>query len=244
MINLSAVKSLNDIPESFRHLFSLDDGGTLSLDEGKLKTQQDIDNILEAKKKEVSDHNATKAELAKYRKLAGSAEELEARLSELEASSGSASEQSEKLKKALLDFKAKEKEAATIKAKLDAMLPEYEQLKAAQTRARIASLVDEELKAHKEVDSERTRRVLLKDIATGYIGLDETGTVLQLKDGGKLGDYIDQTAKDFGFTVKSTAGATLGSHGVNFRASNDGHKQFSVQEESFLDDASLAQANL
>ena len=124
------------------------------------------------------------------------------------------------------------------------MEPEFEKLKLAQTKVKIAELVDEELKGHKDIDTDRTRRVLLKDVNMGYIGLDDTGTVLQLKDGGKLGEYIDQTAKDFGFLVRNTPGVTTGASGAGNRASNDGHKQFSLESENFLDDAAMAQANL
>lgn len=243
MITLSAVKSLDDIPETIRPLFAFEND-TLTLDDSRIKTQKDIDNILEAKKKEVSDHNLTKAELAKYRRINASAEELEKRLQELEASSGTAGEQTERLKKALQDFKAKEREAAALSEELAKIRPEYEQMKVAQTKARIAQLVDEELKGHKEVDAERTRRVLMKDVATGFIGLDETGTVLALKDGAKLGDYIDQTAKDFGFVATSVPGSTFGNPNIDHRAPQMQRKQFSVSDESFLDDETLRQARL
>ena len=76
-----AYASLDEVPETVRGLCTAAEG-SVSLDETKIKTIADVENVLKAKKMEVEAHNATKAKLAPWEKIGKSAEEVQTMLDE------------------------------------------------------------------------------------------------------------------------------------------------------------------
>jgi hypothetical protein len=80
--------SLSAVPEAFRGLFSEKDGKAVLTGINGLKTQNDINNLQEALRKERSDHAAAKAALHPWNSFGKKPEELQAqldRIAELEA---------------------------------------------------------------------------------------------------------------------------------------------------------------
>jgi hypothetical protein len=88
----------------------------------------------------------------------------------------------------------------------------------------------------KGVDNERLTRALKKDIMLGLIDLDEAGESLVCKDGGKLEDYAMNTAKDFGFILKSTPGQSQPGAPVIPPTVKSPGNQLPGAEESIFDD--------
>ena len=241
MIKCSAVKSLDDIPENIRGLFTLENG-ELSLDESLIRTEADVSRVKEAKDKEVRDHNATKAELAKYRALSKTPEELTEHLADLESRSGSKSDKDDRLVAVTRENNQLKTELAAAKDELDAIKPDYETIKQDLRQRQTSDALSKFVNTLKGVDGARLSRALNKDIRLGLIDLDESGEGLVLTDGGKLEEYAMNTAKDFGFIIGNTAGG-----------SNPGEKNIPTNVErnyngmphdvSFVDESILADLN-
>lgn len=205
MIELSAVKSLNDLPENIRGLFTEKDGA-VSLDETRVKTDVDIANMKKSKDKEVSYHNAAKAELAKFKAIGKTPEEIESRIADLESRSGNSTEQTEKIASLQRDLRKALTDNSALKGELNTIKPDYENIKAENRQRKTGDALSEFVKTLKNVDNDRLTRSLKKDIMLGLIELDESGEGLVCKDGSKLEDYAMDTAKDFGFLLSSTPG--------------------------------------
>jgi hypothetical protein len=74
-------KSLGDLKEDVRKLFSYEDG-KLMLDIDNIRTTADVQAMKDAKDREVTQHNAVKTELAAWKGLGKTAEELKTILAE------------------------------------------------------------------------------------------------------------------------------------------------------------------
>ena len=208
MLILSKVKSLNDLPENLRDMFKLSDEGELSLDETRVKTEADVANMKKAKDKEVADHNAAKAELAKFREIAKTPDELTQKIQDLESRGGNSQEVNERLAEAVREKNQLKSQLTKIEGEFNQVKPEYENLRAESRRRKTEDALNEFVKNLKGVDGDRLRRSLNKDIQLGLIELDESGEGLKCKTGDKLEDYAMTTAKDFGFLVENTPGVS------------------------------------
>ena len=242
MIKISAVKSLDDIPENIRGLFSLEDG-VLSLDESKIRTESDVSRVKEAKDKEVRDHNATKAELAKYRNIGKTPEELSDHLADLESRAGSKADKDDRLVTVTRENNQLKTELAAVKNELDSIKPDYETIKQDLRQRRTSDALKKFVGTLKGVDVDRLSRALDKDIQLGFIELDESGEGLILaKGGGKLEDYAMTTARDFGFLIGNIPG---GSNPGERSVPPSVERNFSgvPQEMSFVDESVLADLN-
>lgn len=207
MIELGKVKSLNDLPESIRSLFTEEDG-VISLDETRVRTDVDVANVKRDKDKERDLGNAAKAELAKWKALGNSPEEITEKIADLESRSGNSSEQTEKIANLQRDLRKAKSDFDTLKGELDAIKPSYEQLKTENRQRKTGDALTNFVKTLKNVDAERLSRALKKDIMLGLIDLDESGEGLVCKDGTKLEEYAMATAQDFGFILTNTPGAS------------------------------------
>ncbi len=241
MIDLSKVKSLSDLPENVRSIF-IEADGVVSLDEAKLQTEADVANVKKAKDKEVAEHNATKAELAKFKSLNLTADEITSKIEDLESRSGNGSELTERLANLQRDHAKLKTESAGYKKELDEIKPEYENYRKELHQRKTGDALSEFVKTLKGVDAERLSRALKKDIMLGLIDLDESGENLICKDGGKLEDYAMDTAKDYGFIRDTTPG---GSNPGARRIPQTAKQRTAAftGEEDYLDDDALAQAN-
>lgn len=240
MIELSAVKSLNDLPENIRGLFTEKDGA-VSLDETRVKTDVDIANMKKSKDKEVSDHNAAKAELAKFKAVGKTPEEIESRIADLESRSGNSTEQTEKIASLQRDLRKAQTDNSALKGELDTIKPDYENIKAENRQRKTGDALSEFVKTLKNVDNDRLTRSLKKDIMLGLIELDESGEGLVCKDGSKLEDYAMDTAKDFGFLLSSTPGrSNPGSDHIPPAAKRNSDFKLNPASEDIFDDDVVA----
>ena len=205
MIELGKIKSLNDIPESIRNLFAEDDG-VISLDETRVRTDVDVANVQKAKEKERDLGNAAKAELAKFKAIGSTPDEITDRIAELESRGGNSTEQTEKIAALQRELRKAQGEASSFKTELETIKPDYERIKTENRQRKTGETLSDFVRGLKNVDSERLTRALKKDIMLGLIQLDESGEGLVCKDGSKLEDYAMQTAKDFGFVLGNTPG--------------------------------------
>lgn len=68
-------ENLESVPEILRP-FVTENGGKFSLDESRIKTEKDVENVLEAKRKEANDRKAAEDALRAFKQLGKSPEEL------------------------------------------------------------------------------------------------------------------------------------------------------------------------
>ena len=68
-------ENLDAVPEILRP-FVTEADGKFSLDETRIKTEQDVENVLEAKRKEANDRKAAEDALRPFKQLGKSPEEL------------------------------------------------------------------------------------------------------------------------------------------------------------------------
>lgn len=202
-----AVQSLGDLPQNLASICKEVDGKVM-LDETLLKSQADVDAVLESKRKEVNDHNATKAVLDKWRKLGTSPEEVFDKLSDLESRSASGNDLTEKLAALQREKRDIIRERDTFKSELEGIKPLFEQQKKTITEAKINSLIETETARLKGVDASKLNRSLKRDAALGLISLDESGEALVVKTGGEFAKYAMEQAQDFGFLLPNTPGGS------------------------------------
>ena len=241
MIELGNVKSLNDLPENIRGLFTESDG-VVSLDETRVRTDVDVANMKRDKDKERDLGNAAKAELAKFKALGKTPEEITEKIAELESRSGNSTEQTEKIATLQRDLRKAKSDFDTLKGELDAIKPDYEKIKTEIRQRQTGDALTEFVKTLKNVDSDRLTRALKKDIMLGLIELDESGEGLVCKDGTKLEDYAMDTARDFGFILTNTPGESRsGSERFSSKAKqNADHGGANLAGESIFDDETAA----
>lgn len=242
MIELGKVKSLNDLPEGIRCLFT-EDEGKVSLDETRVRTDLDVANVKRDKDKERDLGNAAKAELAKY-KAFGTPDEIADKIADLESRSGNSNEQTEKLANLQRDYRKLQGDFNSTKKELETIKPEYERIKTENRQRKTGDCLAEFVRGLKNVDNERLTRALKKDIMLGLIALDESGEGLVCKDGSKLEDYAMQTAKDFGFVLTNTPGKSNPGSNISERAKTDANTHgIMTSEESIFDDDVVASLN-
>lgn len=240
MFDFSTARSLDDLPEVLRPLCSVEEGKVL-LDETRIRTEEDVRKIKEAKDKERNDHNLAKAELAKYRDLGKTPEELSERLTDLESRSNAGSAaKDERIAEVLRENNRLKGELSKVSGELDLIKPEHEKYKMEIQRRLTGDALSKFVKGLKDVDSDKLATVLQKDIQLGLISLDESGEGLLCKDGTDLKEYAMSTAKTFGFMVENTPGAGNPGNGKIPAAAKQNYKP---QLASIFDDETVAQLN-
>ena len=241
MIELGKVKSLNDLPENIRGLFT-DENGVISLDESRVRTDVDVANVKRDKDKERDLGNAAKAELNKWKALGNSPEEITEKIADLESRSGNSTEQTEKIANLQRDLRKAKSDYDALKGELDTIKPDYEKIKTEIRQRQTGDALSDFVKTLKNVDANRLTRALKKDIMLGLIGLDESGEGLVCKDGTKLEDYAMDTARDFGFILTNTPGESRsGSEHISSKAKqNADHGGNPLAMESVFDDETAA----
>ena len=241
MIELGKVKSLNDLPECIRGLFT-DENGVISLDESRVRTDVDVANVKRDKDKERDLGNAAKAELAKFKALGNTPEEITEKIADLESRSGNSTEQTEKIAALQRDLRKAKSDFDTLKGELDTIKPDYEKIKTENRQRKTGDALTNFVRTLKNVDAERLSRALKKDIMLGLIDLDESGEGLVCKDGTKLEEYAMDTARDFGFILTNTPGESRsGSERISSKAKQTAdHGGNPLVMESVFDDETAA----
>lgn len=200
-----AVQSLGDLPQNVAAICQ-EVNGKVMLDETLLKTKADVDAVLEAKRKEVNDHNTTKAGLEKWLKLGNSPDEVADMIADLESRTGNSSELTKKLAELQREKRDILRERDNYKNELDGIKPLFEQQKKQITEKTIHERIEEETAKLKGVDVSKLNRSLKRDVALGLISIDEAGENLIIKTGGEFSKYAMEQAQDFGFLLSNTPG--------------------------------------
>lgn len=208
MVGLTA-KSLDELPESVRGICK-EENGRILLDETAIRFQKDIDALTEAKRKEVNDHNATKAAIAAWKKLGASPEEVQAMIDDLQNRSGDGSDLTEKIANLQREKRQVEQERNSLKTELDGIKPKYEAQQKQIRETKTFDVLTAAVESLKGVDKTRLVRALKKDIALGLISLDESEEGLVCKTGETFEAYAKAQADDYNFWLRNTPG---GSHG-------------------------------
>ena len=205
-MKLNGYTSLDDVPEIVRGICSVGEDGVVSLDETKVKTQQDIDNVLEAKRKESADHSATKSQLALWQKLGENPDAVSVKLAELESRAGDSSSQTNRIAELLREKSKLSGEYEALKAEHEKIKPEYEAMTKKIRVAKIHELLEKEIAKLPGVDATRLICSLKKDVSLNMIGLDESGEGLVVQTGVSLAEYAKEQAELFNFKVSNTPG--------------------------------------
>lgn len=237
MIELSSIKSLSDLPENIRSLFTELDNG-LALDESRVRTDVDVANLKRDKNKERDLANAAKAELAKFKELGATAEDIANRIADAESRSGSSSEQTERIAALQKDLRKAQSESFQFKSKLDQIEPDYEKLKVESRHRKTGDALASVVGGLKNIDADRLLRLLKKDASLGLLELDESGEGIICKDGSKIEDYAMTTANDFGLVLQNTPGQSSGNgNRITPQSKQNTDKgAFNAMGESILDD--------
>lgn len=240
MIDLSAVKSLSDLPENIRGLFTETESG-VALDETRVRTDLDVANLKRDKDKERDAANAARAELAKYKDL-GSPDEIANRIADAESRGGNATEQTEKIAALQRDLRKSQTDYNALKGKLELMEPDYEKLKVENRHRKTGDALASVVSGLKNVNADRLLRLLKKDASLGLLELDESGEGIICKDGSKIEDYAMTTANDFGLVLQNTPGQSSGNGNRITPQSkqNTDRKGFDGMPESIFDDDTIA----
>ena len=207
-MKLNGYASLDDVPEVVRGICSIGEDGVVSLDETKIKTQQDVDNVLEAKRKESADHSVTKANLALWQKLGESPEAVSVRIAELESRAGSSTAQTDRIAELLREKSKLSGDYETLKADYDKIKPEHEKILQKLRVAKIHEIMEVEVGKIQGVDAKRLQQSLKKDVSLGMISLDESGEGLVVSTGESFAEYAKGQAEIFNFKILNTPGAS------------------------------------
>jgi len=232
--------TLDAVPETLKSLFSVDAEGELQLDETKVKTLTDVENLKRDKDKERDAANQARAELAKFKEI-GTVEDIKTRLEAKD------SEKDERLAQLQRDLRKSNSDRDAYKEELDKIKPDYENLKTETRQRKTSDVLSEFVGKLKGVDAPRLTRALKKDIALGLIELDESGDGLKCKDGSDISQYAQDVAKDFGFLVDSTAGESKTTESITqnqINRTNDNKGGLPVDNTDMFEDDVMKQLKL
>lgn len=197
--------SLDDVPEKWRGFCSVENG-VVTLDDDRLKTQEDVDNVVESKRKEVNDHNATKTKLALWQRLGNSPDEVQERLDDLNSRAGNSTEQSEKLSTIQKERNKLFADNELMKQKLAEIEPEYNNMKSQIRTAKTEKVLKQEIAKIQGVDHDVLFAVLQKDVALGYLELDDSEEQILVKTGKPFTQYAASQVEIFKLKKENTPG--------------------------------------
>ena len=207
-MKLNGYASLDDVPEVVRGICSVGEDGVVSLDETKIKTQQDIDNVLEAKRKESADHSKTKEALAVWQKIGENPEAVLVRIAELESRAGSSTAQTDRIAELLREKSKLSGDYEALKAEHAKIKPEYDKILQKLQVTKTHEIMEREIKKLQGVDANRLLQSLKKDVSLKMITIDESGEGLVVSTGESFAEYAKGQADIFNFKISNTPGAS------------------------------------
>lgn len=203
MIKL-ACKSLGDVPEALRGICSLD-GDSVSLDEAKVRTEEDVKRALDAKEHEKSDHKATREKLAAWTALGKSVEDVQSILDEYPAlKEGS---------KSAADYLGERKAHSATRRELEALKAKYGEAEkqVAELQAYKASAARSakwrELRSRLAEKYDADKLDMLYEDIEDRLQVDEIGEFAPYK-GKSVEEFFANRAERMGWTLRNTPGAS------------------------------------
>lgn len=228
-----AYASLDEVPETVRGLCTAAEG-SVSLDETKIKTITDVENVLKAKKMEVEAHNATKAKLAPWEKIGKSAEEVQTILDEypeLKSNSKTNEDYLNERKAHQADLR----ELNSLKDKLAALETANQELtsyKLKDQKARAWKVIRDELS--KKYDAAKLD-MIYEDLEDS-LKVDEIGEFLPHK-GKPVREFFEKRAEVLGWQLTNTPGKSNpgGTDRIPRNSQPSGGSMFDAETEELLD---------
>lgn len=199
-------ENLEAVPEVLRP-FVTENGGKFSLDETRIKTEQDVENVLEAKRKEANDRKAAEDALRPFKQLGKSPEEL----AEMLKSAGNGNQAGSDPTKSA-EYLTLAKQLEELKNAYEPMKADYEREKAEKAKRDTWDAVEKMIdKLDDKYDRELVRE-WAKD-SRGYFKLNAISELEDI-DGKKPLDFIISKADKLKLLKESTP-SKFGSGRVN-----------------------------
>lgn len=199
-------ENLEAVPAILRP-FVTENGGKFSLDETRIKTEQDVENVLEAKRKEANDRKAAEDALRPFKQLGKSPEEL-AELLKSAANSNPAG--SDPTKSA--EYLTLAKQLEELKNAYEPMKADYEREKEERAKRETWDAVEKQIDQLPDKFDRDQVREWAKD-ARGYFKLNAISELEDI-DGKKPLDFIISKADKLKLLKESTP-SKFGSGRVN-----------------------------
>ena len=221
-------ENLEAVPEILRP-FVTENGGKFSLDETRIKTEQDVENVLEAKRKEANDRKAAEDALRPFKQLGKSPEEL----AELLKSAGNGNQAGSDPTKSA-EYLTLAKQLEELKNAYEPMKADYEREKAEKAKRETWDAVEKMIdKLDDKYDRELVRE-WAKD-SRGYFKLNAISELEDI-DGKKPLDFIISKADKLKLLKESTP-SKFGSGRVNnpnadHKAVTGGNREGSLRERA------------
>ena len=199
-------ENLEAVPEVLRP-FVTENGGKFSLDETRIKTEQDVENVLEAKRKEANDRKAAEDALRPFKQLGKSPEEL----AELLKSAGNGNQAGSDPTKSA-EYLTLAKQLEELKSAYEPMKADYEREKEERAKRDTWDAVE------KQIDQlpDKFDRDLVREWAKDSRGYFKLNAISELEDidGKKPIDFIISKADKLKLLKESTP-SKFGSGRVN-----------------------------
>lgn len=199
-----AYASLDEVPENLRGICAVENG-SVSLDETKLKTAADVENVLKAKRMEVEAHNETKTRLAAWEKLGRGVDEVQGILDEYPALKGGAKTNKEYLEErknhqqAIRELDAAKETIATLTEKNKELLG----YKVKSQKSAAWKVVRDELA--KKFDGAKLD--MMFEDNEDNLEVDEIGEFKPYK-GKTVREFFTKRAEAFGWMLPNTSGGS------------------------------------
>lgn len=199
-------ENLDAVPEVLRP-FVTENGGKFSLDETRIKTEQDVENVLEAKRKEANDRKAAEDALRPFKQLGKSPEEL----AELLKSAGHGNQAGNDPTKSA-EYLTLAKQLEELKNAYEPMKADYEREKEARAKRETWDAVEKQIDQLPDKFDRDQVREWAKD-ARSYFKLNAISELEDI-DGKKPLDFIISKADKLKLLKESTP-SKFGSGRVN-----------------------------
>lgn len=199
-------ENLEAVPAILRP-FVTENGGKFSLDETRIKTEQDVENVLEAKRKEANDRKAAEDALRAFKQLGKSPEEL----AELLKSAGNGNQAGSDPTKSA-EYLTLAKQLEELKNAYEPMKADYEREKEERAKRETWDAVEKQIDQLPDKFDRDQVREWAKD-ARGYFKLNAISELEDI-DGKKPLDFIISKADKLKLLKESTP-SKFGSGRVN-----------------------------
>lgn len=237
MIKLGC-SSLDEVPEGLRGICSVENG-VVSLDDSKLKTEQDVQKALDARDHEKNDHKATKEKLAVWQKLGKTPEEIQTIIDEYPTLKEGAKSNEDYLNERKAHL-ATQRDRDAFKSKFEdaeRQVKELQSFKDAGLRA--AKWKEIRTRLGEKYDADKLD-MLYEDIED-KLQIDEIGEFMPYK-GKSVEEYFANRAERMGWTIHNTPGKSQpGTEKIPPKLPSSKNVPLPGSGDGFLDDDIAAQ---
>ena len=237
MIKLGC-SSLDEVPENLRGICSVENG-VVSLDDTKLKPEQDVQKALDSKEHEKNDHKATKEKLAAWQKFGKTPEEIQAILDEYPTLKEGAKSNEDYLNERKAHLTT-QRERDALKSKCEEVEKQVKELQNFKT-AGLRAAKWKEIRARLGEKYDADKLDMLYEDIEDKLQIDEIGEFTPYK-GKSVEEYFANRAERMGWTIRNTpGGSNPGVPKIPANLQSSPKPQLPGSGEGFLDDEVAAQ---